>query len=384
MNILHSIAVIDLRHGGPVRAVIDLSEALAARGHDVTAMVKRGPDTPDAWKRPGSPTRVVELGRAPVANAWYTGKPLRTIREQVSRADVVHLHGIWTPHNTQVASIARSMGKPYVVSCRGMLDDWCMAQRAPKKRFYLRFLGGSRMLNGAALVHCTADGELAQSAKWFPGSRGVVIPNLLDLGPYRELPGPGLARERFPQLARPEPSLLFLSRLHYKKGVEHLIDAARMLRDRGTPHRVLVAGTGDDAYEQALRRRVHDAGMEDLVSFLGMVVGTEKVSLYQAADLFVLPTSQENFGFVLYEALAAGCPLITTRGVDTWPELAEAGATITEQDAPRLADAIAAATADRSLRDERGARGRAWVFENLAPERTVRAFEDFYNEAARA
>src|SRR5690606_14935927 len=98
-------------------------------------------------------------------------------------------------------------------------------------------------------------------------------PNLLDLGPYRELPGPGLARERFPQLARPEPSLLFLSRLHYKKGVEHLIDAARMLRDRGTPHRVLVAGTGDDAYEQALRRRVHDAGMEDLVSFLGMVVG---------------------------------------------------------------------------------------------------------------
>jgi len=84
---------------------------------------------------------------------------------------------------------------------------------------------------------------------------------------------------------------------------------------------------------------------------------------------------------VLYEALAAGCPLVTTRGVDTWPELEEAGASITEQDAAQLADAIEPMTRDRAERDRLSANGRAWVFENLDPDRIVTAFERFYEQA---
>ncbi len=381
MKILHSIDMLDFRNGGPVRAVIDLSEALAAKGHDLTVMVRRGPDTPDSWKQPGSPVRAVELGQPQIAGAWFRGRSVNTIRSLITAADIVHIHGIWTPQSAQVARHARDIGKPYVVSCRGMLDDWCMEQRRLKKLVYLRLAGGSAMLNNARLVHCTADGELRQSAKWFPGSTGLVIPNLLNLKPYITMPGVERAKARFPQLSRPEPTLLYLSRLHYKKGVEHLIDAARILRDRGRPHQVLIAGTGDEAYEATLRRHVQATGMDGLVSFLGMVVGDDKVSLYQASDLFVLPTSQENFGFVLYEALAAGCPLVTTRGVDTWPELEQAGAAITEQDAAQLADAIDPMTRDRAERDRLGAKGRAWVFENLDPGRIVDAFERFYTQA---
>lgn len=381
MKILHSIAQIDFRSGGPVRAVLDLSEALARRGHTVEVMAKHAPDTPAAWNEPDAPTRIIELGRPGLAGAWFRGKALERAKAAIEAADILHLHGIWTPQNTQFASIARQLGKPYVVSCRGMLDDWCMAQRRPKKLLYLSLAGGNAMLNKAALIHCTADGELRQSAKWFPKSTGVVIPNLLDLGPYENLPGPGIARAKFPQLDAPEPSLLFLSRLHYKKGVEHLIDAGRLLRDRGTPHRILIAGTGDDAYEQKLRRHTTNTGMDDLVSFLGMVIGEEKVSLYQAADLFVLPTSQENFGFVFFEALAAGCPVMTTRGVDTWPELQEAGSAIVEQDAAKIADAVPALTRDRDERDELGRRGRAWIFEHMDPGVIVRSFERFYEDA---
>tara|TARA_R110000782_G_scaffold19101_10_gene52074 strand:+ start:9365 stop:10519 length:1155 start_codon:yes stop_codon:yes gene_type:complete len=382
MKILHSIAQIDFRSGGPVRAVLDLSEALADKGHTVEVIVKHGPDTPESWKRPGSPTRVTALGRPQIGGAWFRGATLERIREAVAGADVVHLHGIWTPQNTQFARIAREMNKPYVVSCRGMLDDWCMAQRKPKKLFYLRFLGGSAMLNNAALIHCTAEGELRQSEKWFPGSTGRIIPNLLSLDPYRNPPGRELASARFPQLDRQEPSLLFLSRLHYKKGVEHLIDAARILRDRGTPHQVLIAGKGDDAYERKLREQTTRLGLDGLVSFLGMVIGDEKVSLYGAADMFVLPTSQENFGFVFFEALAAGCPVLTTRGVDTWPELQEAGSLIIEQDADAIADAVIGVTRSRAERDALGQRGRAWVFEHMNPARIVESFERFYEEAA--
>lgn len=381
MKILHSIAQIDFRSGGPVRAVLDLSECLARRGHRIDVMAKYGPDTPESWKNPDSPTRVIALGTPERFRAWYAGRSLERIRAAVAEADVVHLHGIWTPQNTQFARIAREMGKPYVVSCRGMLDDWCMDQRRPKKLVYLKFMGGSKMLNNAALVHCTAEGELRQSAKWFPGSTGRIIPNLLSLDPYRDLPGDGLARAKFPQLDGPEPTLLFLSRLHYKKGVEHLIDAARILRDNSTPHRVLIAGKGDDDYEAKLRAQVDRLNLGDLVSFLGMVIGDEKVSLYGAADLFVLPTSQENFGFVFFEALAAGCPVLTTRGVDTWPELQEAGSLIIEQDAQRIADAVVTVTADRAARDRVGERGRAWVFEHMDPERIADSFERFYEEA---
>jgi glycosyltransferase involved in cell wall biosynthesis len=384
MKILHSIATLDFSHGGPVRAVIDLSEALAGLGHQVRVMTSSAPDTPQDWKRPGSPTTAIELGPRQRLGAWYAGDALDRIRREVADADVVHIHGVWTPHNTQVAKAARQNNTPYVLSCRGMLDDWCMDQRRLKKLFYLRFAGGSAMLNNAAGVHCTADGELRQSGKWFPGSPGTVIPNLLDLRPYETLPGVDDALARFPTLNDPEPTLLFLSRLHYKKGVEHLIEAAALLRDRGRPHRVIIAGTGDDDYERTLKALVAERRLGDLVTFPGMVIGREKVSLYQACDLFVLPTSQENFGFVLYEALAAGTTLITTRGVDTWPELEEAGATITEQHAPTLADAIERLTGDAENLARLGEQGRAWVFANLQPDGIVRRFCTLYEDAVAA
>lgn len=384
MRILHSISQLDMRYGGPVRAVIDLSEAMTRRGHSVRVMSVAAPDAPPSWNAPDSNPRVVLAGPPRFRRTRFVGRGLREVREEIAASDVVHIHGLWTPYQTQVAREAHRGGVPYVVSCRGMLDDWCMEQKAFKKRLYLRFAGGSGMLNRAALVHCTAEGELTQSGKWFPGSEGRVIPNLLDLEPFGSMPGPDAAEKKFGPFPADEPTLLFLSRLHYKKGVEHLIRAAGILRDRGRPHRVLIAGTGDAAYERALRLLVAELGLEGRVAFLGMVVGDLKISLYQACDLFVLPTSQENFGFVLYEALAAGTPLVTTRGVDTWPELEKAGGVITNQDARGLADTIAALTSDRPALVERGEQGRQWVFRELDPARIAGLFEGMYADAAKS
>ncbi|CAN0567887.1 unnamed protein product, partial [Laminaria digitata] len=261
-------------------------------------------------------------------------------------ADVVHAHGIWTPQAMRVTNVARAMKTPYVISLRGMLDDWCMDQRRPKKLAYLK-MGGTRMLNEATLIHSTAEGELMQSKKWFPKSEGVVIPNLLNLQPYEQMPDPQIARDAFPFFDTDDPVLLYLSRIHYKKGIEHLIEAIKVLRDEGSPHRLLIAGDGDKDYESRLRALTKTHGLEDYVAFLGLVVGEEKIALYQAADLFVLPTSQENFGFVIYEALAAGTTVLTTKGVDTWPELeSQAHATICEQRDTSIASAIKTLTGD--------------------------------------
>ena len=212
------------------------------------------------------------------------------------------------PHNTQLAAAARRIGLPYVVSVHGMLDDWCMTQRGLRKRVYMT-LFERKTLESAAAVHCTAQAELEQARKWFSRGRGVVIPLVVDLEPFRELPGPELAREHIPELGGGRPVALYLSRLHPKKGLEKLLLGMGLHRP---PHPdyidyvTVIAGSGDDAYRAMLAKNVGKLDLEDRVVFPGFVTGDEKVSLYQAADVFVLPTSQENFGFVLFEALAAG------------------------------------------------------------------------------
>jgi glycosyltransferase involved in cell wall biosynthesis len=264
-----------------------------------------------------------------------------------------------------------------------MLDDWCMAQKSLKKRLYLA-LGGRRLLERAAAVHCTAGEELIQARKWFPRGRGAVAPLIFDCSEYASLPGPEPAHHAVESCRTELPVILFLSRLHPKKRPEILIDAAKLLRDEGRAFRIIIAGSGEADYERALRQRVLSAGLDDVVFLPGLVTGLAKVSLFQLARAFVLPTSQENFGFVYLEALAAGTPVITTRGTDTWRELEESGgAIIVERDDPgTFARAIGIMLDDPSRARSMGAHGREWVFDHFAGDAILREFEKMYESTA--
>lgn len=309
-----------------MRAVFDLTGSFAARGHAVTLLTCDRGDAPAHWdgSDPGKPA-VVVLPKPEVNNGPFTSAQLRLARSHIDAAEILHVHGVWNYSNAQLGRIARSRAKPYIVSLRGMLDDWSVAQKAMKKKFFhLVFV--KKHLERAGAVHCTAQAELDQSGKWFPKGNGVVIANLLDLNPFRSPPGPGLAREKFPVLANGRPNILFLSRLHYKKGVEVLIQAASRLREDKVFCNFILAGTGDAQYASAMQNLAGELELDDYVHFVGHVGGPLKVSLYQACDLLAIPTSQENFGFVFPEALASGTPVITTKGVDIWGELLEGGA----------------------------------------------------------
>jgi len=389
MRIMQYIENLRLSQGGVARCVIDLVELLGRRGsHNVVVTSDRA-DAPEGWTETKSPALVALPGK-PGVGGRLGGPALARVVDVLGEVDVAHLHGAWDVGTSQVARLCRRAGVPYIVSSHGMLDDWSMAQGGLKKRVFMRlFLRGT--LRGAAATHCTAEAELAQVKSWIPKeSQGVVVPLVFDLSLFETLPGPGLAREKWPEIAGGaggEALLLFLSRLHYKKGVERLIDAVEVLGQRGVGVRAAIAGTGDEAYARALRERVRAKGLEERVLFLGFASGREKVSLFQAADLFVLPTSQENFGFVVFEALAAETPLVTTRGVDTWPELeASGGGTIVPvEPAPEeLADAIALLLADPEGLAARGRAGRAWVMEHLDPERVAERFEAMYRSAIGA
>ncbi|MFM9958072.1 MAG: glycosyltransferase [Phycisphaerales bacterium] len=425
MRILHVLSVVRAEVGGPARAVTDLCAAFARRGHEVTLVTWDDTDVPAAWKKPAQGTsalraassgadspgftsssnahssyaresaqradvpRVITVPAPSLPGGLFTGSALAPLRDVIAQHDVLHLHGAWGPWNVQLGGAAKKVRVPYFVSIRGMLDDWCMTQKSLKKTLFLR-LGGTRYYEQAASVHLTAQFEYEQAKKYFPRGRGTVIPNLLDMEPFKSLPGPEAARAKFAQLgaANPdhEPVLLFLSRIHVKKGIEHLLRAVRLLNDSGTPCRAIIAGSGDEPYVASLKALCTELRLDDRVSFVGLVTGDLKLSLYQACDLFVLPTSQENFGFVFPEALACETPVVTTKGVDIWPELESSGAArIVDNTAQATAEGVRAmlnAPGGRAGLKTVGAKGRAWVFDWLAPEKVMAQFERMY-EAGR-
>lgn len=385
MRILHLLAMLRMEYGGPVRAVLDLCGALADRKHEVTLATWDTHDAPPEWATaPAAPK--LEKINSPGRTGLFSREDRDRMASLIHSHDLVHVHGVWNPWNWQVGAIARQIGKPYIISVRGMLDDWCMEQKPVKKRLFLA-VAVRKWLERASFVHLTAQAEFDQARKHFPRGRGIVIPNLTDLKPFENLPGPEMARARFSVLApggAGRPNLLFLSRVHVKKGLEVLLRAGALLRTRGIDANILIAGTGDAPYLESVKRLAAKLGLQDRAHFLGLVVNEEKLSLYQAADLFVLPTSQENFGFVFIESLACGTPVVTTRGVDIWPELEASGGSVIADATPEaVADAVAKLLSKRDSLKAMGAKGREWVFKDMAPAKVIREFEAMYERAVR-
>lgn len=352
---------------------------MSRRGHTVTIATAHTPaEGPPAELTGDVNPRVVVLKPGLVKGHWLPAPARATLRELMTNHQLAHVHGVWDISNVQVGRIARSMGKPYFVSVRGMLDDWCMEQKRAKKLLFHTLTGRSH-LNGAAEIHLTADAELDQARKWFNPAKGTVISNLLNLDPYRKAPGPGLAREKFACLREPHPVVLFLSRIHYKKGAEVLIDAAHAMAKAGVHATFVLAGPCDEDYRAALQAHIQRCGLTERVHFVGHVGGDLKVSLYQAATVMALPTSQENFGFVFPESLAAGTPVITTKGVDIWPSLERGGGSLIVDRTPQaFAEAMTRLLHDTSLRERMSEQARRYVFAEYDESRIAAQFEAMY------
>jgi glycosyltransferase involved in cell wall biosynthesis len=369
VRLLHYIDAVREEAGGVVRCVIDLCAALANQGCEVTLATFDTKDIPTKWRSDPSAPRVIDLSSG--SDGWPGA---------VRESNVVHLHTPWDRRNAGFARTAFDAHKPYIVSIHGMLDDWSMDQKGLKKRVYL-WLAGRKMLERAFRVHATAEGEVQQARKWYPRGESVVLPLVVDIPVPEALPGAELARQKFPALATDKPTVLFLSRLHPKKGVDLLIEAAALLHHDSHAFELIIAGSGEPAYVEALEELAKVRGIANHTHFVGLVTGDLKLSLYQACDLFVLPTHQENFGLVLPEAMACGTPVVTTRGVDIWPELEAGGGVITENTPEVLANQIAMLLDDREALVERGRLGQEYVRSWLDSHRVTQSYVELYREA---
>jgi glycosyltransferase involved in cell wall biosynthesis len=368
--------------GGVVRFLLNFCNDLANYGHRVTLVTEDDRDVPASWTDGSKQNRsVVKLQLPGLPWSRLSPECEQAMVSVFRDADILHIHGMWDPRNLVLARFARKIHVPYVFSVHGMLNDWALNLKPWKKKLYLA-IAGRTLLGRAEQIHCTAEGERMQMLKQLPRDNTTVIPLNFDREGFENLPGPERARQKFSALQTNQLVVMVLGRLHPVKRIELLIDAVALVHAAGVAVQLVVAGPPEEKrYLANLQALVSRHGLQEDVHFVGAVGGLDKVSLYQACDIFILPSWQECFGMVLAEALAAETPVITTRCVDTWPELKSAGGLIVHDTPANVAGAIVELAGDDQRRSKLGRRGRQFVFDWLDPARVIVQFDQFYRHA---
>jgi glycosyltransferase involved in cell wall biosynthesis len=315
------------RYGGPVLAVHGLAQALVKRGHEVAVFTtdldgESRVDRPDdgpveidgvsvryfrvrGWRR---------LHRAP--------RMSRALAETMRGYDVAHLHSLFLWPTLAAARAAQKAGTPYFVSPRGMLVPELFARRgALQKRLWMRLFERATLEHAAGVV-VTSPREAQDVSRFgLRLSSLEVVPNGID--PEAFVSEPATALPAAVEAARRgRPYLLFLGRISWKKGLEHVLEALPVFAGV----RLVVAGPDDERLRPALARRAERLGCAERIQWLGTVGLPEKAALLRSAAALVLPSLSENFGNVVLEALASGCPVATTSAVGLAPCVAESGA----------------------------------------------------------
>lgn len=306
---LHIVAGLHPSQGGPSRTVIQLTDALAGHGIDiglVTHAVYGDPVAQSFDPCVGRELLQTSL-RGSKALGWLFRKHIYSAIKKY-RPNILHDHGLWLPSNHWAACASRSFSIPLIVQPRGMLEPWALESKFLKKLLAMQ-LYQKRNLETAKAFIATSDLEYENLRRFGLKQPIAVIPN--GIAPFS---GPWKSSPR--QIEK--RTVLFLSRLHPKKGLSNLIKAWALVRPKGWE--LVIAGPDDSNHLAAILLEARKLGVEESIKYVGEVDGGMKKELYINSDLFVLPTYSENFGVVVAEALSYGLPVITTYGAP-WADL---------------------------------------------------------------
>lgn len=363
MKILHVCTSIDPSTGGPANVLARLSRVqVQERGHELSIVTADEPRAVESVALSVRGARLIAAG--PAHGAFARGaRVAASIEERLrSGVDVVHIHGVWQHAPHTAARAAHAAGVPYIVRPCGMLDPWCLNQGRLKKRAFLALIG-RRHLNRAAALHFTTETErqLVEPLRLKP--RGFVIPNGLDWDEFETLPARGAFRAA--HAIGDRPLVVFLSRLHHKKGLDLLLPAFAKLNDSSAM--LALIGPGEAAYVEQLRDEAKRLRIDDRVILPGMVAGRARLEALRDADLFCLPSYQENFGVSVIEALGMGTPVLISDQVNIHQEVAAANVgDVVPCHIEPLATRLRAMLSDRARLADMASRARPWV------ERTFR------------
>lgn len=344
MKAVHFISRIDQEASGLAHSVPNLAQSLARAGCEIELKCFAAGESIEQIKLSTYPAS----GRRAKARA-----ALRFIRElqyEAFHVDILHSHSLWTLPSFAAGWMATNKRAKLVVSPRGTLAPWALNWHRRRKQVFWPLQ--KRLLTCADLLHATSQTEYEQFRALGLKAPVAIIPNGVDI--------PELQPRTAPHIKPSDQrTLLFLSRIHPIKGIDDLLRAWKALQPGHPNWRLVIAGRGEPAHVTEVERLAAAYGLKN-IEFPGPLYGAEKSAAYWSADLFVLPTHTENFGIVVAEALAHGCPAVVTRGAP-WAGLDSEGCGwwIERSQLTKALDHALQLSSDEL--QQMGARGREWM-----------------------
>ena len=352
-NILHVVPGISDKASGPAYSVVRLCESLAEIGNTVQLVALDW--APLSLPPPFYKSFPLGMG---IKRLGFSRKMREWLRAQAvsGTAHIIHNHSLWMMPNVYTGMAVRNTNCRLVVSPRGALSPWILQRSKWAKRMFWILFQKSTLLQ-AVCFHATAEIEYRDIRALGFKQPVALIPNGIDIP---ELPIFPLPEKRI---------LLYLGRIHPKKGVDILLNAWRGLQGRFPEWRLEIIGPDNEGYLGKMKKLAGELSLTS-VTFRGPLYGTEKFDAYRRADLYVLPTHSENFGITVAEALASGTPAVVTKGAP-WSglEKEKCGWWIDIGVGPLtecLSEAMSKSTEELAAM---GGRGRAWMERDFSWER---------------
>ena len=311
LKVLHVIATLAARYGGPSKACLEMAQAVAALGHEVSIYTTNvdGPGVSDVPLDRPVHRKGVEIHHFPIQRPrfWRVSWPMAAALERaIPEVDVVHVHTLYMFHDWVVGRHCRRFGVPYLLRPHGTLDPYIYRRHRWRKRI-VEWLYQDRVLREATAIHYTTEEEQELATPYVHGAPGTVVPLGLHLADYDRLPDPTALARRYPECAG-RKVILFFGRLNFKKGLDLLTEAfGRILRERSDVHLLLVGPDGGMRAQTEAWLRAN--GTLEQATFTDMLLGEAKLEVLAGSDLFVLPSYSENFGIAVIEAMACGLPV---------------------------------------------------------------------------
>jgi glycosyltransferase involved in cell wall biosynthesis len=336
MRILHVICTTDLESGGPIEAVHRIAEVFARDGHR-PEVVSLEPSELVESRSDQFPCPVTGVGEG-IGRYRFNPKLIDWIRWRAVDFDVVVAHGVWNFTSAAVWQAMRGSPIPYFVFTHGMLDPWFRDAFPVKhwmKQAYWALVEG-KALRDARAVLFTCEEERLRARGVYRGYK--YREQVVQYGTARPTGDAetekAAFRAAFPQLAG-KRYLLFISRIHPKKGCDLLIDAfADCLAELPPDLDLVMAGPDQVGQRKDLEALAARRGVADRVHWTGMLKDELKWGAFRTAEAMILPSHQENFGFVVAEAMVCGTPVLISNKVNIWREVLAAKAGFVEPDTP--------------------------------------------------
>lgn len=389
MKILHAIASLDPDWGGPPVVAAALASAQVGRGDDVSVLSVVSPERRDltlanyqdfpCFGQVDCHWHETPLGMASI----LARKPHASVVQRVAGADFVHLHGVWEPILWHTAAAARQLGIPYTMTPHGMLDPWSLSQKRWKKRLALA-LGYRKMLQGVAFLHMLNDDEhrlidplhLTAPRKTVPN--GIFL-EALDQQQQRAAEG-SIEIERLMSLVGGKPYVVFIGRLHYKKGLDYLAEAFAIAAQDHPDLQLMVVGP-DGGAQADFEQRIQGHQLSERVHVTGPLFGETKIAALTNAACFCLPSRQEGFSIAILEGLASRTPVIISHECH-FPEVAASNAGfVTELSNQAVANAMDSVMREPENARLRGEKGRKLVEDRYTWASVAEQFDALYRES---